>query len=593
MKKRRLIGLIATRIIVETTRLLRQTADKRQPSRILRLSGFSNFSDRDTAPQARTRCSECERSAAADPILFLSLGVQHVALQIRARLSSLTPHCERGNQVHRLRILRLILCAATGMGIGHGLQADTIQWCSTTAGAFHLISDLPAAEQRDLIEYLDRFERVSERFLPGEPVARRTALKLILFRQRADFRRLTGKRQFAGYMQPSLQTNRLLIGPLRGGLMETTQHEYAHYLLRNRTGISLPMWFDEGLASLLGQTEIENDVVQLGRLPVKRLLERVRIRERQRSPQYALRAALETTSMEGWSQDRIDAFYDWSLLLVHYLYFETYRDALLEDSIRSSPLEQFLADGNETLPDHLNMSERRLLKALERHLKRWNGFHPEPAPESAQLKAEQDCLVPLSRDLELARAIHMQNAEQARRLLTAYLPAEQNNVELLVILARAASAADQHQESQRLLEDALKLAPQHPEASVLNANLLVRDCLFQRHDGCQARWQEAAVAYRTALRRDPTRYDGILGLGLAHLHSGRPGDAVNYLRVAYERAPWAAVINYYLGESLRLVGDSEASVYLQNARNWAESDFWRLVAEESLRLEILSRSDPG
>jgi len=59
---------------------------------------------------------------------------------------------------------------------------------------------------------------------------------------------------------------------------------------------------------------------------------------------------------------------------------------------------------------------------------------------------------------------------------------------------------------------------------------------------------------------------------------------VNYLKVAYARAPWAAVINYYLGESYRLMGDSRATIYLENARNWAVEDIWRLLAEESLRL---------
>ena len=53
----------------------------------------------------------------------------------------------------------------------------------------------------------------------------------------------------------------------------------------------------------------------------------------------------------------------------------------------------------------------------------------------------------------------------------------------------------------------------------------------------------------------------------------------------YDRAPWAAVVNYYLGESYRQVGDSRARIYLENARNWAEEEVWRVLAEEALRLE--------
>ena len=54
------------------------------------------------------------------------------------------------------------------------------------------------------------------------------------------------------------------------------------------------------------------------------------------------------------------------------------------------------------------------------------------------------------------------------------------------------------------------------------------------------------------------------------------------MRVAYGRAPWAALTNYYLGESYRLIGDSRARGYLQNAYNWAETSVWRLLAQASL-----------
>ncbi|MGD8833262.1 MAG: hypothetical protein PVF57_21830, partial [Pseudomonadales bacterium] len=47
--------------------------------------------------------------------------------------------------------------------------------------------------------------------------------------------------------------------------------------------------------------------------------------------------------------------------------------------------------------------------------------------------------------------------------------------------------------------------------------------------------------------------------------------------------PWAAMVNYYLGESYRLIGDTRARPYLTNARNWAVLPVWRKLAEESLR----------
>ena len=64
--------------------------------------------------------------------------------------------------------------------------------------------------------------------------------------------------------------------------------------------------------------------------------------------------------------------------------------------------------------------------------------------------------------------------------------------------------------------------------------------------------------------------DAAYGLGVVYLHTGRAGDAVNYLRVAWRRAPWAARVNYHLGEAYRLVGDvARARVHLTKALHWA------------------------
>ena len=57
---------------------------------------------------------------------------------------------------------------------------------------------------------------------------------------------------------------------------------------------------------------------------------------------------------------------------------------------------------------------------------------------------------------------------------------------------------------------------------------------------------------------------------------------MNYLQVAYNKAPWAPSINFYLGEGYRIIGDKRAATYLSNARNWATKDVWRERAELAL-----------
>ena len=485
--------------------------------------------------------------------------------------------------------------------------AGASHWCESTSRDFQLISDLPESDQLELIQKLTQFDQLAEPFLPGEPLKKRSALKLVVFKQRKDFLAATGERNFAGYMQPSLQTNRLLIGPIRGDLMETALHEYAHYLLRNRTGVSLPMWFDEGLATLLGNVDLSGSPAIVGDIPVRRLSERIGHELAAPSVQQRLQRTMQATSLESWHRGRINEFYDLSWLLAHYLYFDIYNEALNQGTIRSSELTGYLNRRDQSLLEHLDTSQSALVRSLDRHLRRWRG------PQSVALAPAKPgdvvfrCLTPLERDLALALATHTQAAERARELLMPYLLPEtsaavspEQRVALKIALARiemtrtetsrtdlarTEQASDADEAAYALIEEVLRIDPGNAEAMVLAADLSVQDCLFDRSELCLSRWQAANRSYRAALRQDPSRYDGILGVGLAELYSGRPGDAVNYLKVAYARAPWAAVINYYLGESYRMMGDSRASTYLENARNWAVLDIWRVLAEESLRLQ--------
>ena len=110
----------------------------------------------------------------------------------------------------------------------------------------------------------------------------------------------------------------------------------------------------------------------------------------------------------------------------------------------------------------------------------------------------------------------------------------------------------------------------------------MNECLFRRAEDCARHWREATTMYRTALRLDSERYDAVFGLGVSYLHTGRAGDGVNYLRVAYQHAPWAYSVNFFLGEGYRIIGDTRATTHLLNARNWSPEAAWRGAAEEAL-----------
>jgi predicted Zn-dependent protease len=100
-------------------------------------------------------------------------------------------------------------------------------------------------------------------------------------------------------------------------------------------------------------------------------------------------------------------------------------------------------------------------------------------------------------------------------------------------------------------------------------------CVWKHERTCAERWREARTLYRRALRTDPERFDAALGLGMAYLHTGQAGDAISYLKVAYRKLPWAAQVNFFLGEAYRIVGDRRAWSHLTNAEQWATLPAWQ------------------
>lgn len=458
-------------------------------------------------------------------------------------------------------------------------RLDLGQWCELQTSSFQITSDLDEDSLKALELRLRQFEVAAIPFLPGTEVSNRSPLKIIVFSERHEFLQLTGKRKFAGFMQPSLQTNRMLVGPIRGDVVSTAQHEYAHYLLRNRLDISLPIWFDEGLATLLGNIRIDEKGALVGELPMGRMTKRLNANTTLvaggQSPQQVLKTTLTTDNVESWSQYRINAFYDWTWLLVHYLYFGSSKDR--------DQMADFLQARDVSLTSYLGLSQRRLLHALQKYLYKQVPSELVALPPEAEIDATFTCLTDDQRDHLLASTVIRQNPDTARTLIEPLLNSS-TDADVLVTLSRIELAQGDVAASLATAEQAVSIAPTSANAIINLADRRVQDCLFNVDEACRDNWREVTALYRASIRADPNRFDAVMGLGLSYLYTGRPGEAVNYLKVAYSKAPWASVINFYLGESYRLIGDSRAETYLTNARNWADIEIWRHLADKSLSL---------
>ena len=79
------------------------------------------------------------------------------------------------------------------------------------------------------------------------------------------------------------------------------------------------------------------------------------------------------------------------------------------------------------------------------------------------------------------------------------------------------------------------------------------------------------------------RVDAAFGLGVSLLRSARAGDGLNYLKVAYERLPWNARINLFLGDAYRQIGNNnKASFHLNRAIMWEIEEAVRQQAIEMM-----------
>ncbi|MEZ5557124.1 MAG: hypothetical protein R3E86_01050 [Pseudomonadales bacterium] len=453
-------------------------------------------------------------------------------------------------------------------------------WCELSAPGITLVSEADETRARQLLVDLRGLEAAAEHYLPGTPATDRSPLTIVLFERYDEFRHAFDRPRFAGFMQPSLLEQRLVVGPDPGefSLSETLFHEYAHYLLRSREDVNLPVWFDEGMASFLSTARIGADSAMVGELPADYLEAMV------------LRADLEIGELLGaedvwqWPDVKRLVFYARAWLLVHRLML----GARYGLSDTRDATHAFLAGKSPNLAASIGLTEARLQRQLRRYLARAVEGGPDrvslpSAGAGRDASARYRCLDDAARDRLLAQVISLHNPERAAAVLRALL-ARAPRADLYVDLSLAEELMGDGEAARATARQALALDVDSVNARVRLAEALVFGCLIRVTDECLARWQLSMPLLHEALRLDPARYDAMYNLGLAYLYTGRAGDALDYLRVSQQRAPWAPHMNFYLGEAYRLTGDSRARNYLLRAAQWSATEFWRQAASTALQM---------
>jgi len=471
----------------------------------------------------------------------------------------------------RLGVIVTVLLLAAPVPTAADVFDNT--WCEVDAGDFLLITDAPTAEARAMVRTMKVFRPVASRYLPGTANPEDPPLRVVVFSGRRDFRRAIDGANVVGYLLPAFSESVMVVGPDPNGFAEheSLLHEYVHYLLRTRHAINLPNWYDEGLAGMLSSARLEGKRLVLGGLPQRAIESGIR------ESHLSLADVLNGEDIWGWQPARVRGFYDFSRLLVHRL-------ALGQLAGRSdwrAGLESFLAGEHDSLPGALGLSsvamERRLIRYLD---------HPASVDHSVRVPEDESlllrCLDASETVVQVSQAIVHHHPDYAERALRRRLKMDADNADLWRALSVAEEMGDDREAALAAARRAFALGPEDPAAAIRLASALAMGCILGVSPECRERWQEAVPLLRASLRQDPTRQEAIFTLGLAYLYSGRAGDALNYLRIAHRRQPWAPHVNFYLGESYRLIGDSRARQHLERARRWSPTELWRRLAEAGL-----------
>ena len=443
------------------------------------------------------------------------------------------------------------------------------RWCAYRTPHFSLLTDLRRRPALRTVDELNRFRQLFFALFPNASSVADTPLTILVFSRHTDLIEMTGTARYAGVTLPSMYEYRLLAAHgQRRAPTENTLHEYAHYLMRTRTDLHYPLWYEEGLATYLAAANLRRNPVQLGAPPYRE------IRAVAGDLAVSFQSTLTATSILDLRGVDLATFYGKAWLLTHFIRlghaagFPDWRKAFA--SYLDNPTRDF-ADAFGLAPAK---AEALLLDYL--------GHRPLPMerfelPAGADPAPTKDCLTPEDRYYELALSILTLN----RPIATTALDQSPRTARTLTALSKAHGG--ERERALRLVDQALALKPTDPDANVQFAHLQVRDCLFSSDSACIGKWADAAERYRRVLNEDSGRYDAAYGLGVAYLHTGRAAQAMRHLRQAYEKMPWDVRINYFLGEGYRIADDPRAAAHLSNARNWALDESWRERAEFALR----------
>ena len=456
------------------------------------------------------------------------------------------------------------------------------QWCRTETEHFDLVTDLDLRSTAELFYSLDRFRASASALLPGLPPEHAAPLKILVFKSTRDFALVYRSPNIAGFMRPSLNRSLLAFGPDRNGryLHAIAFHEYTHYLLRSRATVNLPVWYEEGLASYLSTLDMDPaGVVTVGRGPSPLLAFVVK------QPELALEDVIAERFRLDWQRHDLSNVYTLAWGIVRFLHHARRPDGTMYAAQLGDMLDAIDqgATSADAMAKHLGFEASELQDLMRRY---YDGSEESMlgvykfAVNGYEMPAfDRTCLAADEAREVLADAVGFRRADLAGQLYDDILARKPRHVGALLGRSRVHPDVEVRRQAARraYAED-----PQDPAVNLRMAQISVAPCGEGVTD-CDRDWEAAKAFYQVALGPERDRADAAFGLGMVYLREGQPEEALEYLAMAYTRAPWSPRVNYYLGEAFGMLGVVDlARRHLRKTQYWDSEEEWRERAARAL-----------
>lgn len=243
-------------------------------------------------------------------------------------------------------------------------QATERPWVEVRSEHFTIMSSLHEVDTIALARELEFFRAAVLALTSVKSVNSAIPIQIYAFDTAESFRDFNYRRS-AGYIISDLRGYYVALVDSSGfGAVDILKHEYAHFLLRNKTSLVYPRWFDEGFAVFLSTIEIRDGYATVGSVPEHRM------QQLAESNWIPMRKVLANDGARFWSRREVGMFYSQSWALVHYLM----RDEVARLKF-SNVIGTFLgqiesgASEEEASRSAFGVSPRKLTKLLQEYMR--------------------------------------------------------------------------------------------------------------------------------------------------------------------------------------------------------------------------------